>query len=201
MNKITKLLLRIAPYCTCLIAGLVLYVMGTKLAEDLKALLLNVAAAFVAIPFLYLIYELTQKASQKKLNKELFDYAKMQIDREILSIINQLAKIVYSYEARDFSYSGILSFLSTKKDQFKNILEKSEYLGFQVFKNWSISQKNMNAILQNPFILQRLDNDQSISLVMLLKEISAFEAVLKQVTDLYLVTDVKADVYSDLFEH
>ena len=30
---------------------------------------------------------------------------------------------------------------------------------------------------------------------MLLKEISAFEAVLKQVTDLYLVTDVKADGY------
>jgi hypothetical protein len=195
MNKLTKLLLRIAPYSACLIAGLVLYVVGTKLAEDLKALLLNIAAAFVAIPFLYLIYELTQKASQKKLNKELFDYAKMQIDREILSITNQLAKIVHPYEARDFSYSGISSFLSTEKDQFRDILEKSEYLGFQVFKNWSISQKNMNAILQNPFILQRLDNEQSISLVMLLKEISAFEAVLKQVTDLYLVTDVKADGY------
>ena len=103
MNKLTKLLLHIAPYSACLIVGLVLYVVGTKLAENLKALLLNIAAAFVAIPFLYLIYEVTQKASQKKLNKELFDYAKMQIDREILSVINQLAKIVHPYEARDFS--------------------------------------------------------------------------------------------------
>jgi hypothetical protein len=192
---LTKLLFRIAPYSACLIAGLVLYVIGTKLAENLKALVLNIAAAFVAIPFLYLIYEQTQKASQKKLNKELFDYAKMQTDREILSVINQLAKIVYPYEAQDFSYHGISSFLSTEKDRFRDVLEKSEYLGFQVFKNWSISQKNMNAILQNPFILQRLDNEQSISLVMLLKEISAFEAVLKQVTDLYLVTDVEAEGY------
>ena len=60
MNKIAKLLLRIAPYSACLIAGLVLYVIGTKLAEDLKALVLNIAAAFVAIPLLYLIYDVTQ---------------------------------------------------------------------------------------------------------------------------------------------
>ncbi len=187
-----RILLIIAPYSACLIAGLALYAIGIKLAEDLKALVLNIAAAFLAIPFLYLIYELTQKASQKKLNKELFDYAKMQIDREILSIINQLTKIIHPYEARNFSCDGISSFLSTEKDKFRDILEKSEYLGFQVFKNWSISQKNLSSILQNPFILQRLDNEQSMSVVMLLKKISLFETMLKEVGDLYLVTDVKA---------
>ncbi len=195
MNKATKILLRIAPYSACLIAGLVLYLIGTKLDEDLKGLMLNVAAAFVAIPLLYLVYDVTRKLSQKKLNKELYDYAKMQIDREILSVINQLEKIVHPYDVRDFSFQGISSFLSTKKEQFKDTIEKNGYLGFQVFKDGSISQKNMHAILQNPFILQRLDNEQSISLVMLLKEISAFEAVLKRVTDLYIVTDVKAEGY------
>jgi len=195
MNKATKILLRIAPYSACLIAGLVLYLIGTKLDQDLKGLMLNVAAAFVAIPLLYLVYDVTRKLSQKKLNKELYDYAKMQIDREILSVINQLEKIVHPYDVREFSFQGISSFLSTKKEQFKDTIEKNEYLGFQVFKNWSISQKNMHAFLQNPFILQRLDNEQSISLVILLKEISAFEALLKRVTDLYIVTDVKAEGY------
>jgi hypothetical protein len=195
MNKIEKFLLQIAPYVACLITGLILYIVGTKLIEDLKALLLNIAAAFIAIPFLYLIYELTQKVSQKKLNKELFDYAKVQIDSEILSIINQLEKIVHPYEAQDFSYAGISSFLSTGRDRFRDILEKSEYLGFQVFKNWTINHKNITAILQNPFIIQRLDNEQSISLVILLKEISALEADLRQATDIYLVTDAKANGY------
>lgn len=190
-----RILLNIAPYSACLMVGLFLYTIGTKLAEDLKALVLNIAAAFLAIPFLYLIYELTQRASQKKLNKELFDYAKMHIDREILSIINQLTKIVHPYETQNFSYNGISSFLSTDKGQLRDILETSDYLGFQAFKNWSISQKNMSNILQNPFILQRLESEQSISVVMLLKEIASFEAILKQVEDLYLVTDMKADGY------
>jgi hypothetical protein len=53
----------------------------------------------------------------------------------------------------------------------------------------------MHAILQNPYILQRLDIVQSISLVVLLIEMNGFEAILKQVTDLYVVTDVKADGY------
>ncbi len=116
MNKITKILLHLTPYGACLIAGLILYAIGTGLSEDLKALVLNITAAFVAIPFLYLIYELTRKASQKRLNKELFDYAKMQIDREVLSIVNQLMKLVYSYEARESSFRGISSFLSTNKN-------------------------------------------------------------------------------------
>ncbi len=53
----------------------------------------------------------------------------------------------------------------------------------------------MNSILQNPFILQRLDNEQAISLVMLLKEVSGFEGVPKQVPDLFVVTDAKAEGY------
>ena len=195
MNRITKVLLHVAPYGACLITGLILYTIGAGLSKDLNALVLNITAAFVAIPFLYLIYELSRKASQKRLNKELFDYAKMQIDREVLSIVNQLVKLVYSYEARESSFRGISSFLSTGKNQFKDVLEKSQYLGFQVFKNWSISQRNTNAILQNPFILQRLDNKQSISLVMLLKEVSGFEGFLKQVPDLFVVTDAKAEGY------
>ena len=142
-----------------------------------------------------MIYELVQQSSQKKLNRELFDYAKMQVDREILSIAHQLTKIVQSYEKQDSSFNEVVNFLSQDKEQIRELLEKNDYLGFQVFKNWSISEKHICGILENPFILRRLENEQSICIIALLKEIRSFDAVQKGVADLYEVTNKKADGY------
>jgi hypothetical protein len=97
---------------------------------DAKGLVHNIAAAFVAIPCLYVIYELAQRFSQKRLNKEIFEYGKMLVDREALSIISQLIKSLYSYEKRDASFQGIQTFLSLEKINVKGLIEESEYLGF-----------------------------------------------------------------------
>ena len=153
------------------------------------------AAAFLAIPYLYLIYELAQKFSQKRLKKELFEYAKMQIDRELLSIVNQLAKVVYPYEKQDFSFQGIRNFLSQSSSQIGDVIEKGEYIGFQVLKNWSISERNLHSILESPFILQRLEDDQIISVISILKELRSLESIQKNATHLYVNTEKKVDNY------
>lgn len=191
----SKIIFRIFPYFICAVAGITFFIVGKELNGDLKGLVHGIAGAFLSIPVLYLIYELSREFSEKKLNKELFDYAKMQIDREVLSITNQLSKVIQPYDKHDFSFKGISTFLSKNKNQIKELLESSEYLGFQVFKNWSVSERNIHAILENPFILQRLENDQSISIVSLLKEIRAFESVQKEVKKLYEVTSNKAEGY------
>ena len=171
------------------------FLASIQLTADYKGLFLNIAAAFLAIPFLYLIYELAQKFSQKRLNKELFDYAKMQIDRELLSIVNQLAKVVYPYEKQDFSFQGIQNFLSQSSSQIGDVVEKGEYIGFQVLKNWSISERNLHSILESPFILHRLEDDQIISVISILKELRSLESIQKNVTDLYVNTGKKVDNY------
>ena len=101
------------------------YLVVIKLSENIKSLFLGVSAAFFAIPLIYLFYQVAQNLSKKRLNKEIFDYAKMQIDREILSIINQLHKIVYPVEEREFSTTGIKFFLSIEKEDLKEILSKN----------------------------------------------------------------------------
>jgi hypothetical protein len=148
MKNHKQFFLKIWPYASCVVAGILFFTVGVSLADDLKGLMVNIAAAFLAIPSLYLIYELAQKFSQKRLNKELFDYAKMQIDRELLSIVNQLAKVVYPYEKQNFSFQGIQEFLSLESSQLQNLIESSDYLGFQIFKNWSVSEKNLHNILE-----------------------------------------------------
>jgi hypothetical protein len=195
MKKRKQIFLKVWPYASCVFAGLMFFLASIQLTADYKGLFLNIAAAFLAIPFLYLIYELAQKFSQKRLNKELFDYAKMQIDRELLSIVNQLTKVVYPYEKQDFSFKGIQNFLSQSSSQIGDVIEKGEYIGFQVLKNWSISERNLHSILESPFILRRLEDDQIISVISILKELRSLESIQKNVTDLYVNTEKKVDNY------
>jgi len=195
MKKSKQIFLKVWPYASCVFAGLMFFLASIQLTADYKGLFLNIAAAFLAIPFLYLIYELAQKFSQKRLNKELFDYAKMQIDRELLSIVNQLTKVVYPYEKQDFSFQGIQNFLSQSSSQIGDVIEKGEYIGFQVLKNWSISEGNLHSILESPFILHRLEDDQIISVISILKELRSLESIQKNVTDLYVNTKKKVNNY------
>jgi len=109
-----KILLKSIPYLAAIITGGIFYFIATCLVANLHDLLINIAAAFFAIPLLYFFYETTKSFSHKKLNKEIYDYAKMLVDRELLSVLNQLQKIVYTLEEKDFSNEAINNFLSER---------------------------------------------------------------------------------------
>jgi len=189
-----RLLLKIWPYTASLITGYLLYIVGSKMEGDAKGLVQNISAAFVAIPCLYVIYELAQRFSTKRLNKEIFEYGKMLIDREALSIVSQLIKSVYSYETRDTSFQGIRTFLSLEKINVKGIIEQTKYLGFQAFKAWIVTENKLHEILCNAFILQRMDDDQIISVITLIKSLRRLEAIQK-IETLYKITERKAENY------
>lgn len=174
------------PYLICVVVGTVLFIAGSTLSDDGKNLVVGIAGAFFAIPLLYAIYESAQKFSNRRLNRELFDYAKMRIDREILSMVNQLMKIVHPYDERDASLKGITTFLSLNIDQTADAIANNEYIGFQVLKDWSVSEDSVVQILESPFILQRLNNDQVIAIIAIMKQIRALEAIQKNISDLYV---------------
>lgn len=188
MNKFRKYCLIVLPYLVCLISAYVFYILGTKFNSDFKGLLQGIAGTFLSIPIIYLIYELSKIYSQQRLNKELFDYAKMQIDRDVLSIISHLMKATLSYEEISISPKNINTFLSLSKNDLISTLRTNDYLGFQVFKNWEITENNITKIMENSFILQHLDSDQLIVIITLLKEIRTFEFMPEKVQDLYIAT-------------
>ena len=178
------------PYVSTLFVGFGLYYLSQRFSGNLSDLLLNISAAFFTIPAVLLFYELFKELTNKKLNKEIFDYAKIQIDTEMLSLINQLMKMVYPLEKKDFSEKGVNQFLSMKKDILKKTIVDNKYLGFQVYKKWEVSLTNLNEILKNPFILQRLNNEQIISIICIIKDILYLEQIFK-IPDLYVETKKK----------
>jgi len=192
MNK--RNFFKVLPYLASIGAGSLFYSIGLRLGEDIRVLFTGISAAFFAIPFIYLFYRRAYNASQKRLNKEIFDYAKMQIDRHILSIINQLQKLVYPLEEKDLSPKGTSRLLSLEKDELKEVLSKNEYLGFQVFKSWEVTEENLHETLKSPFILKGLENDQIISVISIIKSLRYLESIQKE-EELYTSTDKETTLY------
>lgn len=183
-----KKLLKSIPYFAAIIIGGIFYSLAAYLDETFYDLLINISAAFFAIPLLYLFYETAKSFSHKKLNREIFDYAKIQVDRELLSVLNQLQKIIYTLEEKDFSNEAVNKFLSCKKDVLESKLKTNKYLGFQVFKHWEISEKDLHDLLKNPFILGKMEDEQIISIIGILKSLRALESIQK-IDELYIETD------------
>jgi len=190
-----RLLIKSFPYLTSLTAGILLLLIGTRFKGDYKGLLINIAATLLAVPLLFLIYELAKGFSSRKLNKELFEYAKMQIDRETLSIVKHLMKIVHPYQKQDNSQRGVQGFLNQSQHDIRAIFNSETFLGFQVLKRWTVSEGNLAKILENPFILQRLEDDQTIAITTLLKRIQWLEDLHRNIGDLYEVGDSNDDRY------
>jgi len=190
--KIRKALLKILPYLSSILAGVLFYLLGMQ-SKKFRDLFINISAAFIAIPLIYLFHQTVEKYSKKKLNKEIINYAKMHIDREVLSLINQLSKMVYPIEERDFTLKSINKFLSLKRDDLKKIISKKEYLGFQVFKKWDVSENNLHEILKNPYILNKLEDEQIITIIQLLKSIRYLEQIQK-IKDLCVETEKKSSI-------
>lgn len=189
-----KFVLKALPYLVSISAGFIFYLLGELLQENTRGFFINISATFFAIPLIYLFYQLVDSFSHKKLNKEIFDYAKMQVDREILSILNQAYKIIYSLEEKEFSRKTINNLLSLKKEEIKKIVSKKEYLGFQIFKEWEVSENELHQILKNSYVLERLEDEQIIDIILVMKDLKHLEGI-QRIKDLYLETNKKVNSY------
>lgn len=115
MNRIVKQLIKIVPFLSASILGVILYLFSLMQDENLKSLLINISAAFIGIPLIFFGHDVIKRKSQQKLTREIFDYAKVQIDKEIFALINQLMKYVYPYNRIDKTPIGINRFMSLSK--------------------------------------------------------------------------------------
>jgi len=192
--KTKRTLWKILPYGLSILSGSLFLYAGFTLNPDLRGLFTSIAAAFFAIPLIYLFYQQAHNFSQKRLNKEIFDYAKMQIDTDILSIVNQLQKAIYPLKERDLSNTGINKFLSIKTDDINKTISENEYLGFQVFKKWEVTENNLHAALKNSFMHNSLGNEHIISIISIIRSLRYLESIQK-LSELYVPLDRKTTSY------
>lgn len=168
----SKKLISILPLCVALSVGCVLFAFSYFLSEEnIKNLLINLSASLIGITISYFSYNKIQNWSNKKLQKTLFDYSKKQIDSEIMSIINQIEKMIFPLDKRDNSFRGIINLLSLSEEDLIKILKNIELLGYQIFKDWDFSITNIKKIIENEFTLKYMSNNQIIALVEILNSI------------------------------
>jgi len=75
------------------------------------------------------------------------------------------------------------------RDLFVNISA-----AFKVFKKWDVIENNLHEILKNPYVLNRLEDEQVIAIIQLLKSIRYLEQIQK-IKDLYVETEKKASSF------
>jgi hypothetical protein len=194
---VRKFLLKALPYLLAISAGFLFYILGLSSGSP-KDLFFNLSAAFFAIPALYLFYDIAKNISQKKLNKEIFDYAKMQIDREVLPLICDLNSILYPLSEEPLSEKMVSHIISLNRADIDRLTTSAHPIGFYIFKDWSGIMSELHAILRNPYILQRLENEQIIAVLQIIKNAVSFGMVRLSLDGLYTESKAKPPASYDV---
>lgn len=176
MNRIKKLSLKAIPFLSASLLGTLIYAISLSLNDDLKSLLINISAAFIGIPLVFLGYQFVNEVSHKRLNKEIADYAKVQIDQEIIGIINHLMKYVFPYNKIDKTPYGINSFMNLSLDQIEKELHSNSYIGFQILRKWDIKGQKIRDLLTNVLIIKAIDDDKLETIIRILKHLNYFDS-------------------------
>ena len=166
-----KLFIKCLPYFISLIVAFIILMVGMFVKNQYVSSLLNsISASFFAIPLIFIFYQKVENYSKNKLNKEIFEYCQIGVNDEILSISNQIHKIIHPLQGYKYKNS-IFEILNLSKNQLEDILKNNEFLGFQVYKHWEVTINHLEKLLENPLILRNFDDDIIKCVISILKHI------------------------------
>lgn len=166
-----KLFIKCLPYFISLIVAFTILIIGMFVKNQYVSSLLNsISASFFAIPLIFIFYQRVENYSKNKLNKEIFEYCQIGVNNEILSISNQIHKIIHPLKGYKYKDS-IFEIFNLSESQLEEILKNNEFLGFQVYKHWVVTINHLEKLLENPLILRNFDDDIIKCVISILKHI------------------------------
>ncbi len=173
-----RLAYHILPFLTSIVSAIILFYFSMEYASgDIKDLLINISATLFAIPIVYSVYELIQNLTKRQLRIEIFDYAKMQIDRNVLSIAFKVMNILYPPEFKK-STENVNKLLQLNKNQIRILLREEKKIGFQILKNLEVDKDELDNFLKNPYILKNMEDNQIIQILDMLKKTINYNQIL-----------------------
>lgn len=155
--------------------------------------LLGISANLISVLFIYFLYELIKAKSEKELKKGIFQYAKSYIDGDVFAILYTLSKFVYGFKDGR-SLVKALELTKLTKNELKSAIENKKHLGFQIFKLWENTYNYFSKVLENNFVLKKLNDDHILVIINL---INAFKKTERDFTDEnnYDIVGQKTDEY------
>jgi hypothetical protein len=113
-------------------------------------------------------YEAVKDRLVKERNREVSDYTKMNIDREILSLLNRVTPII-------MEKCSINRFLSLNEKTLDNAMQSHTPLAFYLATDWKYSENQFADLLTNGLIYDNLSLDERNIFIRLIKAIRPLE--------------------------
>lgn len=90
-TKITTALIKLYPKLLVVFVGIAVFLVADGfLAENIQSLAINISAALISIPIIFIVYEIWHEKSQKKLNESVYSYAQNEMSVALQEIKEQM---------------------------------------------------------------------------------------------------------------
>ena len=106
-NTIKTFFLKIWSKLIVTILGILLYFLAIRLSEDIKGLLINIAASLISIPIIFIAYELWDEKTHRALNESVYSYVENEMSQAMLEIRKTMEMLTRGYTVY-FDYGDIV---------------------------------------------------------------------------------------------
>lgn len=110
---------------------------------------------------------------------QIIEYIKLQLDKEVLSICNHIKKLFYGY-SKFFTLNDIFIMLELKREALNKIFSESEFIGFQIVKDWQSYRDNLKILIENPTFSKYIDEDKLAPIIQMTNTLMLIELNFKQ---------------------
>ncbi len=110
---------------------------------------------------------------------EIQDLLKKEVDTEMLTLINWLGKIVFGYSKNRDLMQKTHQLLNLTDSELESMLRDSEFLGFQVFKNFAEVEAKLKALLDKVISSSYFQSDIAKAIVNIIDWVGCFDAYTK----------------------
>lgn len=183
-----KLHMKLLPFISVMMIFIILFVLSFNIENpNVSSLFLGLSTNTLFILIALFGYELVVQNTKRKLLKEVFEYVRLKIDPDIFSIQYGISKLLYGNEGSNGSKIGFL--FKIKQNEIITILKEKEFFGFQLFKISKETENYFNQVLENSFILSRLEDKHVLILIQLVNALKNLERSLLNLNNLYILKD------------
>ena len=218
--------IKILPKLIIVFVGFGLFfISDIYLKDNIQGLFINISATLISIPIVFIVYEIWQEKTHRKLNESVYSFAKNEMTQNLLKIKEQMkffmeGAFVYFVNndiVIDDEDIGNIKLTMREKNQIENIDEEefenneddiysfekdtivpliydNRYLYFQILDlDISFLVEDMEKVLNNSFIMERLDDEKTQIIVHLIEALKMLDSFINLHDDLFLKTDIKID--------
>lgn len=161
------------PYILAVALGVVLFLTSFMMDDvivlkKLSDLLLDLSASLLSIPIILYSYEVVKNKIDHSRNKDISEYVKMNVDREIVTLLKSLAPLIMK---KDANTSRVCELLKITKSKAMKSLQDYHPLVFYLATDWGCIEDRFMDMIASELIYDNLSVEERNIFVKIVREL------------------------------